>query len=110
MDLADLFDWTQAGIFGGLASGGDHDGLIRRNLQAAYARMLSQMLIAPDRRTPSDARSLARLELQNLARDAATGAPHAATEVERAHLEALAAFAQQTLHAQATLGAPMGGM
>jgi hypothetical protein len=107
MGLADLFDWAQSGIFGGLASGGAHDGLIRRNLQSAYARMLSQMLIAPDRRTPSDARSLARLELQNLAHDASTGAPHASTELERAHLEALAAFAQQTLHAQATLGAPM---
>jgi hypothetical protein len=110
MDLSDLFDWAQSGIFGGLASGGAHDGLIRRNLQAAYARLLSQMLLAPDRRTPSDARSLARLELQNLAHDASTGASHASTEVERAHLQALAALAEQALHAQATLVAPMGAM
>jgi hypothetical protein len=110
MDLSDLFDWAQAGIFDGLATGGARDGLIRRNLQMSYARLLSQMLLAPDSHAPSDARSLARLELQNLARDAATGAPHAATEVERAHLEELAAFAQQTLHAQTTVGAPMGGM
>jgi Met-zincin/Domain of unknown function (DUF5117) len=110
MDLTDLFDWAQAGIFGGLAAGGAHDGLIRRNLQAAYARLLSQMLIAPDRRTPSDARALARLELQKLAHDASTGAPLASSEVERAHLEALAAFAQQTLHAQATIAAPFGAM
>jgi hypothetical protein len=110
MDLSDLFDWAQAGIFDGLAAGGAHDGLIRRNLQTSYARLLSQMLLAPDSRAPSDARSLARLELQNLAHDAATGAPHASSEVERAHLEGLAALAEQALHAQATLMAPMGSM
>ncbi len=110
MDLADLFDWAQSGIFGGLAAGGAQDGLIRRNLQTSYARLLSQMLIAPDGRAPPDAQALARLELQNLAHDAATGAPHASTEVERAHLQALAALAEQALHAQVTLVAPMGGM
>lgn len=110
MDLSDLFDWAQAAIFDGLASGGARDGLIRRNLQTEYARLLSQMLIAPNPRAPSDARALARLELQNLAHDAASGAPHASTEVERAHLEALAALAQQALHAQATLMSPMGVM
>jgi hypothetical protein len=110
MDLANLFDWAQAGIFDGLAAGGANDGLIRRNLQTSYARLLSQMLLAPDSHTPSDARALARLELQNLAHDAASGESHASTEVERAHLTELAAFAQQTLHAQTTVGAPMGGM
>ncbi len=110
MGLADLFDWAQAGIFDGLASGAAHDGLIRRNLQTAYARLLAQMLLAPDKSTPSDARALARLELQNLAHDAAAGAPHASDLLERAHLEALAALAQQALHAQATLMAPMAGM
>ncbi len=55
MDLSDLFDWAQAGILDGLASGGGHDGLIRRNLQTAYAHLLAQMLIAPDKGTPSDA-------------------------------------------------------
>jgi hypothetical protein len=110
MDLADLFDWAQAGIFDGLASGGARDGLIRRNLQTSYGRLLSQILIAPERRTPSDARALARLELQKLAHDAAAGAPHASTEVERAHLDALAALAEQALHAQATVAAPMAAM
>jgi len=110
MDLADLFDWAQAGIFDGLASGAARDGLIRRNLQTEYARLLSQMLLAPDPRAPSDARALARLELQNLAHDASAGAPHASTEVERAHLEALAALAQQALHAQATITSPMATM
>ncbi len=110
MDLSDLFDWAQAGILDGLASGGGHDGLIRRNLQTAYAHLLAQMLIAPDKGTPSDARALARLELQSLAHDAAAGAPHASDLMERAHLEALAALAQQALHAQATLVAPMAGM
>lgn len=107
MDLVDLFDWAQSGIFGGLASGDSHDGLIRRNLQMAYAGLLSQMWIAPAKGTPSDARALARLELQNLAHDASTGAPLASNEVERAHLDALAALAEQALHARATLAAPL---
>jgi hypothetical protein len=108
MDLADLFDWAQSGIFGGLAAGGAHDGLIRRNLQMAYAALLSQMWIAPEKGIPSDARALARLELQDLANDAATGAPLASSEVERAHLKALAALANQALHVQATVAAPFG--
>jgi hypothetical protein len=106
MDLADLFDWSRTAIFGNIASGGAQDGLIRRNLQTSYARLLSQMWIAPAKRTPADAQALARLELQNLAHDAATGAPLASSEVERAHLEALAALAQRALRARATAAAP----
>jgi Met-zincin/Domain of unknown function (DUF5117) len=102
MNLADLFDWTQSAIFGGIASGGANDGLIRRNLQTSYASLLSQLWIAPAKREPSDAQALARLELQNLAHDATTGAPLASSEVERAHLEALAALAQRALRARTT--------
>jgi hypothetical protein len=106
MDLADLFDWSRSAIFGDIASGGAQDGLIRRNLQTSYAKLLSQMWIAPAKRAPADAQALARLELQNLAHDAATGAPLASSEVERAHLEALAALAQRALRARATAAAP----
>jgi hypothetical protein len=105
MDLADLFDWAQSGIFGDIAAGGAHAGLIRRNLQTAYARLLSQMWIAP-KGTPPDGQALARLELQNLAHDATTGAPLASSDVERAHLEELAALAQQALRARATIAVP----
>lgn len=106
MDLADLFDWAQSAIFGDVASGGAHDGLIRRNLQTSYATLLSQLWITPEVGTPSDAQALARLELQNLARDASSGASHASGEVERAHLEALAAFAQRALRTRTTPAAP----
>lgn len=109
MDLTDLFDWAQTGIFGGLATGGAHDGLIRRNLQTAYARLLSKMWIEPAKGTPSDARALARLQLRSLAHDASAGAPLASSEVERAHLEALGALAQRALHVRATVTAPFGG-
>lgn len=106
MDLEDLFDWAQSAIFGDIASGRAHDGLIRRNLQTSYTRLLSQMWIAPAKGTPSDAQALAQLELQNLAHDASTGAPLASSQIERAHLQALAALAQQALHARATIAAP----
>ena len=109
MSLADLFDWAQTAIFGNVGSGGAHTGLIRRNLQTSYARLLSQMWIAPAKGTPSDARALARFELHGLARDASTGEPLASNDVERAHLEALAALAQQALHARAIIAAPPGG-
>ncbi len=102
MDLSDLFDWTQSAIFGDVAAGGGQDGLIRRNLQTSYAGLLSQMWTAPAKGTPSDAQALARLELQSLAHDATTGAPLASSEVERAHLEALAALAQRALRAKTT--------
>lgn len=106
MDLADLFNWAQAGIFGDVASGGAHDGLIRRNLQTSYTKLLSQMWIAPAKGTPSDAQALAQLELQNLAHDAASGAALASSGVVRAHLQALAALAQQALQARATIAQP----
>ncbi|HEX4050221.1 MAG TPA: zinc-dependent metalloprotease [Steroidobacteraceae bacterium] len=106
MDLEDLFDWTQSAIYGDIASGGAHDGLIRRNLQTSYARLLSQIWLTPAIRTPSDARALARLELQNLAHDATSGAPLASSEVERAHLQELSALAQQALRARITTAAP----
>jgi Met-zincin/Domain of unknown function (DUF5117)/Domain of unknown function (DUF5118) len=108
MSLPDLFDWAQTAIFGGIASGGAHDGLIRRNLQTAYARLLTHMWIAPVKGTPADGQALARLELQSLAHEAGTGAPLAASEVERAHLRALAALAQQALQVRATTAAPFG--
>jgi hypothetical protein len=106
MNLPDLFDWSQATILGDIASGGAHDGLIRRNLQTSYARMLSQMWIAPAKGAPSGAQALARFELENLAHDAALGAPLAASEIERAHLEALGALAQRALRARAPAAAP----
>ena len=108
MDLTDLFDWAQSGIFGDIASGAAHDGLIRRNLQTSYARLLSQIWTAPPKGTPSDAQALARLGLQKLVHDATIGAPRAADEVERAHLEALAALARQALRARVMAAAPFG--
>lgn len=109
MDLVDLFDWAQTGIFGNLDTGGSNDGLIRRNLQTAYATLLSHMWTAPAEGTPADAQALARLELQNLAQAATAGASHAGNEVERAHLQELTAIADQALQARATIAAPAPG-
>lgn len=102
MDLADLFDWSQGTIFGDLPAGDGHDGLIRQNLQTAYLKLLAQMWIAPPAGTPPDAQALARMELQKVVQGATTGAPLAANDVERAHLQALAARAQQALEARPT--------
>lgn len=103
MDLGDLFDWAQSAIFGDVAAGGARDGLIRRNLQTSYTKLLSRMWTAPADGAPADAQALARLELRRLAHEATAGAPHASSEIERAHLQALAALAQRALAARVTV-------
>lgn len=64
MSLTDLFDWTDASIFGDLSnyplrSVPRH----HRALQHAYAEMLIHIMLEPDAGTPSDARTLARHHL-----------------------------------------------
>lgn len=105
MTLSDLFGWAQDGIFGDIAGGqAAKDGVIRRNLQIAYAKRLGDLWTAPKAGTPADAQALARLELENLQRAVAAGlrSPHL-DELTRAHLQALGAIAAQALHAHATI-------
>jgi hypothetical protein len=103
MTLADLFNWARASIFGDLSSGGAHDGVVRRNLQVRYALRLAKLWTAPAPGTPPDAQALARLQLAGLERDASAGASRAPDQMTQAHLEALAAIAQQALDARATI-------
>jgi Met-zincin/Domain of unknown function (DUF5117) len=105
MSLTDLFDWAQSGIFGDIASGRvANDGVIRRNLQIAYAKRLGDLWTAPKAGTPADAQALARLELQNLRYAVSQGMRSAhMDELTRAHLGALDAIANQALQAHATI-------
>jgi hypothetical protein len=110
MTLSDLFDWAQSGIFGDLANGKvAKDGVIRRNLQIAYAQRLADLWTSPKPGTPSDAQALARLELGSLQQAVRSGlrTPHL-DELTRAHLEALDAIANQALQARAVIAPPAG--
>ncbi len=99
MTLTDLFDWTRDGIYGSINNGSFvHEGLIRRNLQQAYTIFLAQMVTFPDTGTPSDARALARVQLEDLRHDAAaTIAKGHLDELARGHLETLEAIADKAL-------------
>lgn len=109
MSLTDLFDWAQDGIFGDITSGRvTKDGVIRRNLQVAYAKRLSDLWTSPAPGTPGDAQALAHLELGNLRQAVGTALRGGhLDELTRAHLEALDAIAGQALQAHAVI-APGG--
>ncbi len=109
MTLDDLFNWSQASIFGSIADGkAGADGVVRRNLQTTYARFLGAMLTAPAPGTPSDAQALARMDLVALRHDATIAARNGRLrEVTRAHLESLAAIAAQALNAHEMVASPM---
>ena len=98
MSLADLFDWTQSGIYGDLRSKEYAPSEVRRNLQQWYARYLIGVWLRPDPGTPYDAQSLARLKLVQLQSDvrAALGRSGQA-EMTRAHLESLNAVVSRAL-------------
>ncbi|HEY9084327.1 MAG TPA: zinc-dependent metalloprotease [Candidatus Tyrphobacter sp.] len=105
MSLVDLFDWARASIFGDIASGAvAGDGVVRRDLQIRYAKRLAALWTAPARGTPTDAQSLARLQLVELETDAtAAGSRRGLGEMTQAHLGALAAIARQALEARPTI-------
>jgi len=110
MTLSDLFDWAQSGIFGDIAGGAvAKDGVIRRNLQVAYAKRLSDLWTSPPSGAPADAQALARLELQNLQHDVHLGLRSShLDELTRAHLQALEAIASDALQAHAVIAPPAG--
>jgi hypothetical protein len=108
MNLTDLFDWSRGSIFGDLTNGGvARDGLVRRNLQVIYAKMLSGMLTNPMPGTPGDAQGLARVQLEDLQHDAAVGLGRSGLdELTRAHLELLRSIAEQGLTARPIVAGP----
>ena len=110
MTLSDLFDWAQSGIFGDISNGGvAKDGVVRRNLQVAYAKRLSDMWTNPAAGTPSDAQALAHLQLANLQHAVNLGLRSAhLDELTRAHLQALGAIANDALQAHAVIAPPSG--
>jgi len=110
MSLSDLFDWSRATIFGDIANGAvARDGVIKRNLQIAFAKRLAALWLAPKPGTPSDAQALARAQLRDLEGAVAAGLRNKAlNEMTRAHLTALRAIARAALHAHAmTVGMAM---
>jgi hypothetical protein len=102
MNLADLFDWAQASVFGDIGRGrAASDGVVLRNLQSRYARRLAELWVKPRTGTPDDARALAHAKLVALQHDTrAAGNRGGLDEVTSAHLEALDAIAGQALSAQ----------
>ncbi len=104
MSLPDLYDWTDASIFGGLENGEGRGsaGLpaARRSLQHLYAELLVHIMLRPDPGTPADARSLARHHLVVLTAnlDAAL-ARKGSDEATRANWEDVRALARRALAA-----------
>lgn len=104
MSLTNLFDWARGSIFGELTGGINGAGPIRRNLQMAYAKRLSDMWVNPAPGTPADAQALARIQLEDLKHLVGLGLQSSRlSELTRAHLEALGAVAQQALDAKANI-------
>jgi hypothetical protein len=105
MSLADLFDWTRSGIFGGVSDGSVVTaGVVRRNAQMRFAKRLASLWTSPKAGTPTDAQALARLQLVYLESDATSGLQRPKLDEQtRAHLEALRALAKQALEARATI-------
>ncbi len=101
MSIEDAFAWTQAAVFGDIRNGRVANvGEVHRSLQQSYARMLAQMVVAPQPGTPYDAQSLARAELVSLRGDVKAAEKSHLDALTSAHLEALAAVADQALSAR----------
>ena len=103
MTMTDLFDWSRASIFGSIPDGAvTREGLVRRNLQTYYARLLASMVTLPQLGLPGDARGLARVSLEDLQHDAAVALRRPGLdELVRGHLELLESIADQALNAHA---------
>ena len=98
MSLADLFDWTQASVYGDLRSKGYAPNQIRRNLQQWYARHLIGLWLKPEPGTPYDAQSLARFKLGQLQSDVRYALSRGVSdELVRAHLENLGVIVARAL-------------
>jgi hypothetical protein len=87
MSITDLFDWLHAAIYRNL--GARSIPIVSRNLQLAYVAKLDDLANKPAKDTPVDASSLARAELQRIARDAQRALHGSHDELTRAHLQAL---------------------
>ncbi len=104
MSLTDLFDWTQASVFGDLRDPKlAQIGLVHRSLQQWYARKLVAIWLTPEPGMPYDGQSMARDELVNLRADLQTALRRSALdELTRAHLESLQDVVTRALDARQT--------
>jgi uncharacterized protein DUF4953/uncharacterized protein DUF5117 len=109
MTLQDAFAWTRYAVFADLQTRGVSTmGEIHRSLQQFYARMLAQMLLAPQAGTPYDAQSLARAQLAALRADTRAARHRPGLDaLTAAHLAALESVADQALTARMAIPPPM---
>ncbi len=103
MSMTDLFNWSRDSIFGTIETGAvAKEGLIRRNLQMSYARLLALMVTLPPTGMPSDAQALARVSLEDLRHDTTVALQRGGVdELTRGHLELLQTVADRALTARA---------
>ena len=83
--LSELYDTLQGAIWSELKIGGDINPL-RRNLQREHLRRVVNALIRPAATTPADARSLQRLNAQQLQAQIRAAMGKAGNKESRAHL------------------------
>jgi hypothetical protein len=108
MDLADLFDWTDDGVWDDLSqSGVSTVPEVHRALQERYAEVLEHVMLHPDPGTPPDASALARHHLAAL-RDRldAAIARGGYDEATQANFEQIRSSVNGALTATTVVGAP----
>jgi hypothetical protein len=105
MSLADLFDWTDASVWGDLSEA--HSGTVPRNhrrLQHEYAEMLVRIMLRPDGAMPTDAQTLARHHLNALSAQLATALRRGQfDQVTTANFEDIKTLVDRALQANVTL-------
>lgn len=106
MNLADLYDWTDASMWRDTAGGQRSVPRAHRSLQHFYAELLIHIMLKPDPGTPNDARTLARHHLVWL-RDRLTGALQRGgyDEATTANFEDIRTLSDRALGATLTLPA-----
>ena len=96
--LSELYDTLQGAIWSELKTGGDINPL-RRNLQREHLRRVVNALIRPAPTTPADARSLQRLNAQQLQTQIRAAMGKLANKETRAHLSESLDFLTEALKA-----------
>jgi hypothetical protein len=99
MPLSEIYDTVQGAIWSELAKGGDINPL-RRNLQREHVRRLVNMLTKPAPTTPADAKSLQRMNAQQLVAGIKGAMGKAGNKETRAHLSESLDLLSEALKAQ----------
>lgn len=99
MALSEVYDTLQNAIWSELAKGGDINPL-RRNLQREHVRRLVNMLTKPAPTTPADAKSLQRMNAQQLVVSLRGAMGKAGNKETKAHLSESLDLLNEALKAQ----------